>query len=206
MNREAASDAADMLITSGVAVTECRVALPTPSNKVPRNNHLGVAQSPKQLRGASEIVSPAPAESNNLVRVTPTSHGGARAATGRFYIVAANGRIYISNGTYLWGASRRFCLTLRLSRIKRSMLAHRDSFCILGRAVIKKTNPSAEHTAHFRRARCSSRDLSISAWLNTGYTWTQARRAPLLTRSWPRWPTGEGGSVLAPFVGHPMAT
>jgi len=67
---------------------------------VPRNNHLGVAQSPKQLRGASEIVARARAESNDLLRLTSTSEWDARAATGRICAVVASGQIHISTIVY----------------------------------------------------------------------------------------------------------
>jgi hypothetical protein len=56
------------LLLPGVAVTEGRFALRPPYlAKVPRHNHLGVAQSPKQLRGASEIIAPAQIESNPFI-------------------------------------------------------------------------------------------------------------------------------------------
>jgi hypothetical protein len=50
-----------MLLAIGVAVTEVRFAFapPTYQNEMPRHDRLGVAQSPKQLRGASEILLPA---------------------------------------------------------------------------------------------------------------------------------------------------
>ena len=53
------------LLLPGVAVTEGRFALRPPhQTKVPRHNHLGVAQSPKQLCGARYMIASARTESN----------------------------------------------------------------------------------------------------------------------------------------------